>query len=167
MSASDAAEAGPRAFRVLMARPGALRFFLLRNLPLAWLAGIRGQALTPDAATVTLRHRWINQNPFRSLYFAAQAMAAELSTGLLVLQHTWERQPSIAVIITGMQADFQRKATGRITFHCPDGPAIQRAVASAIATGAGQMVDATSTGTDESGTVVATFVFRWSLKQRR
>lgn len=157
---------GAAAFRQLMSKPGALRLFLLRKLPLAWLAGLHGQQLTAAEATVTIRHRWINQNPFRSLYFAAQAMAAELSTGLLVLQHTWQRQPSVAVIITGMRADFQRKATGRITFHCADGAAIQAAVEAAIATGAGQAVEAISTGTDESGAVVATFVFRWSLKQR-
>ena len=33
----------------------------------------------------TVKHRWINQNPFNSMYFAVQAMAAELSTGALVM----------------------------------------------------------------------------------
>jgi hypothetical protein len=32
-----------------------------------------------------LKHRWINQNPFNSMYFAVQAMAAELATGALVM----------------------------------------------------------------------------------
>jgi hypothetical protein len=31
------------------------------------------------------KHRWINQNPFNSMYFAVQAMAAELATGALVM----------------------------------------------------------------------------------
>jgi hypothetical protein len=32
-----------------------------------------------------VKHRWINQNPFNSMYFAVQAMAAELATGALVM----------------------------------------------------------------------------------
>lgn len=147
-------------------RPGAFRLFLLRKLPLAWLAGVRLRDLGPDAATVTIRHRWLNQNPFRSLYFGAQAMAAELSTGLLVMQHTWERRPGVSMLVTGMQAEFTRKATGRITFSCPDGPTLRAAVAATLATGEGQTVDATSTGTDETGAVVARFTFRWAVKRR-
>ena len=154
------------AFRRLLTGPGALRWFLLRKLPLAWLAGIGLRTLEADAATVTIRHRWLNQNPFRSLYFGAQAMAAELSTGLLVMQHTWQRQPGVSMLVTGMQAEFTRKATGVITFGCADGPALRAAVEATIATGEGQTVDAVSTGTDESGAVVARFTFRWAVKQR-
>jgi hypothetical protein len=35
-----------------------------------------------EGCVATVKHRWINQNPFNSMYFAVQAMAAELSTGL-------------------------------------------------------------------------------------
>ncbi len=149
-----------------MGRAGALRIFLLRKLPLAWLAGIRLQTLGADEAVVLIRHRWINQNPFRSLYFGAQAMAAELSTGLLVMQHTWQRQPGVSMLVTGMRAEFTRKATGLITFRCADGPAIRAAVTAAIATGTGQVLEATSIGTDETGAVVGRFVFTWAVKQR-
>ncbi|MBC7448063.1 MAG: DUF4442 domain-containing protein [Hymenobacteraceae bacterium] len=157
---------GAATFRRLLTRPGAFRLFLLRKLPLAWLAGIRLRRLDPDAATVTIRHRWLNQNPFRSLYFGAQAMAAEMSTGLLVMQHTWERQPGVSMLVTGMQAEFSRKATGRITFTCLDGPALRAAVEATIGTGEGQTVEATSSGTDEGGAVVARFTFRWAVKRR-
>ncbi len=161
-----ALSAGEVAFRQLLTRPGAFRLFLLRKLPLAWLAGIRLQTLGPEVATVTIRHRWLNQNPFRSLYFGAQAMAAELSTGLLVMQHTWQRQPGVSMLVTGMQAEFIRKATGLLTFSCPDGPALRAAVEATLANGEGQTVDATSVGTDESGAVVARFTFRWAVKRR-
>ena len=154
------------AFRQTLTRPGALRWFLLRQLPLAWLAGCRLQALEPDRAAVSLRHRWLNQNPFRSLYFGAQAMAAELSTGLLVMQHTWQRQPGVSMLVTGMQAEFTRKATGLVTFVCLDGALLRAAVEATMGTGEGQRVEATSTGTDESGAVVARFTFRWAVKQR-
>jgi acyl-coenzyme A thioesterase PaaI-like protein len=157
---------GEEVFRRLLGRPGALRLFLLRKLPLAWLAGIRLHTLAAEETAVTIRHRWINQNPFRSLYFGAQAMAAELSTGLLVMQHTWEREPGVSMLVTGMRADFTRKATGLITFRCTDGPVIRAAVTAAIATGDGQNLEAISIGTDETGAVVARFVFTWAVKQR-
>lgn len=158
---------GEAAFRATLSRPGALRFFLLRKLPLAWLAGCRLTALEADAAAISLRHRWLNQNPFRSLYFGAQAMAAELSTGLLVMQHIWQRPgPGISMLVTAMSATFSKKATGRITFRCPDGAPIRAAVQEAGRTGAGQTFEVTSTGTDEAGTVVATFRFQWAVKRK-
>jgi Domain of unknown function (DUF4442) len=154
------------AFRRTLTRPGALRWFLLRQLPLAWLAGCGLRTLTADEAVVTIRHRWLNQNPFRSLYFGAQAMAAELSTGLLVMQHTWQRQPGVSMLVTGMTAEFTRKATGLILFTCPDGASLRAAVEATVAAGDGQTVEATSIGTDESGAVVARFTFRWAVKRR-
>ena len=151
----------------MLTRPGALRWFLLRQLPLAWLAGCRLHTLEADRAVVTIRHRWLNQNPFGSLYFGAQAMAAELSTGLLVMQNTWRQQPGVSMLVTGLRAEFTKKATGRITFTCPDGAAVRAGIAAALATGEGQVLDATATGTDASGAVVATFTFQWSVRRRR
>ena len=157
---------GPAAFRRQLTRPGALRLFLLKELPLAWLAGCRLAELTAEGAAVSLRHRWLNQNPFRSLYFGAQAMAAELSTGMLVMQHVYGRRPGISMLITGMRARFGKKATGWITFRCSDGQTIEEAVAAAVRSGAGQTFEARSVGTNEAGEVVAEFWFEWSVKQR-
>ncbi len=153
-------------FRRRLTRAGALRWFLLRQLPLAWLAGCRLKALESERAEVAIRHRWLNQNPFRSLYFGAQAMAAELSTGLLVMQHTWQRRPGVSMLVTGMQAEFTRKATGLVVFACADGAALRKAVEATVASGEGQTVDAVSIGTDETGAVVARFTFRWAVKRR-
>ena len=60
--------------------------FLFFKLPAAFWCGVRVKNLNNDACEVAVRHRWINQNPFNSMYFAVQAMAAELSTGALVMQ---------------------------------------------------------------------------------
>ena len=45
------------AFRRQVLNPLKLRLFMLRKLPLAWLAGLRLVALTPTAATVTIRYK--------------------------------------------------------------------------------------------------------------
>jgi len=53
---------------------------MLRKLPMGFIAGLKMEALDPSKSTVSVRFKWVNQNPFRSLYFAVLSMAAELST---------------------------------------------------------------------------------------
>ena len=65
------------------------RFFLFK-LPLVYIAGIRLTYLDNFKSIFTVKHRWINQNPFNSIYFAVQAMAAEISTGVLVMKYIKE-----------------------------------------------------------------------------
>jgi hypothetical protein len=61
-----------------------LNFYFFK-LPAAFICGVRVKKLDEKECVATVKHRWINQNPFNSMYFAVQAMAAELSTGALVM----------------------------------------------------------------------------------
>ncbi|MFN3640594.1 MAG: DUF4442 domain-containing protein, partial [Flavobacterium sp.] len=61
-----------------------LHAFLFIKLPSAFWCGVRVKRISEKECVVTVKHRWFNQNPFKSMYFAVQAMAAELSTGALV-----------------------------------------------------------------------------------
>ena len=70
------------------------------------------------------------------------------------------------MLVTGLEADFTKKATGLIAFACPDGPAIAAAMAESRATGEGRTVVATSTGRDEAGDVVAVFRITWSFRAK-
>jgi acyl-coenzyme A thioesterase PaaI-like protein len=154
-----------QAFRQQVLNPLKLQLFLLRKLPLAWLAGLRLTTLTPEAATVTIRYKYLNQNPFRSIYFAALAMAAELASGIQAMLHTQGGGP-VSMLVVSLQAEFSKKAVGLITFTCPDGAALATAVAESRATGEGRTVVCTSTGRDEAGDVVAVFRVTWSLKAK-
>lgn len=153
------------AFRRQVLSPARLRLFMLRKLPMAWLAGLRLRALTPEAATVTIRYKYLTQNPFRSIYFACLAMAAELASGLQAMMHAQAGAP-VSMLVTGLTADFTKKAVGLIAFTCPDGAAIARAVAESRATGEGRTVVCTSTGVDEAGGVVAVFRVTWSFRAK-
>ncbi|MGI4884703.1 MAG: PaaI family thioesterase [Janthinobacterium lividum] len=154
------------AFRRQVLSPLKLRLFLLRKLPMAALAGLRLRELTPAAATVTVRLKYLTQNPFRSIYFACLAMAAELASGLQAMLHVQAGGP-VSMLVTGLEATFTKKAVGLIAFTCPDGAAIAQAVAESRATGAGRTVVATSTGVDEAGDVVAVFRITWSFRAKR
>ena len=154
------------AFRRQVLRPLRLRLFMLRRLPLAALAGLRLVALTPELATVTIRYTYFTQNPFRSIYFAALAMAAELASGIQAMLHTRGGGP-VSMLVVGLAAEFSKKAVGRISFTCPDGAAIAQAIAASRATGESRTVEATSTGRDAAGDVVAVFRITWSFRAKQ
>ncbi|WP_223847474.1 PaaI family thioesterase [Hymenobacter montanus] len=164
MTVTDSPQAA--AFRRQVLSPLKLRLFMLQKLPMAWLAGLRLTQFTPEAATVTVRFKYLTQNPFRSIYFACLAMAAELASGIQAMMHVQAGGP-VSMLVVGVQADFTKKAVGVISFTCPDGPRIAQAIAESRATGEGRLVEATSTGLDEAGDVVATFRFTWSFRAKK
>ena len=49
--------------------PSKLNSFLFLKLPSAYMCGVRVKQITTEQCTVTVKHRWINQNPFNSMYF--------------------------------------------------------------------------------------------------
>ena len=154
------------AFRRQVLNPLKLRLFMVRKLPMAWLAGLRLTQLTPEHATVTVRFKHLTQNPFRSIYFACLAMAAELASGMQAMMHVQGGGP-VSMLVVKLEGDFTKKAVGLITFTCPDGPRIAQAVAESRATGEGRTVECTSTGVDEAGEVVAVFRLTWSFRAKR
>jgi hypothetical protein len=62
------------------------------------------------------------------MYFAVQAMAAELSTGALVISKIKESKRNISMLVANNTSNFTKKATGRITFTCTDGDLIEAAI---------------------------------------
>lgn len=143
---------------------GKLNTFLLLKLPSAWICGVRVKKIQANSCEVGVKHRWLNQNPFNSMYFAVQAMAAELSTGALVMGHIRETDQKISMLVAQNKATFSKKATGKIRFVCNDGLLITGAIERTIATGEGQTFWMKSTGYNEDGVEVSTFDFEWTLR---
>jgi hypothetical protein len=146
--------------------PLQLRAFFLSKLPLAYMAGLRVTELNAERCVVTVPYGWRTTNPFKSTYFAAQAMAAELATGSLVMLPVQTAPQPVAMLIVGMTASFQKKASDTLTFTCPDGPAAFAAVRETLRTGEGVPIELEAVGTLPDGTVAATFTFTWSVKKR-
>ncbi|MBQ4822413.1 DUF4442 domain-containing protein [Aquimarina sp. MMG016] len=144
--------------------PRKLNFFLLLKLPSAWLCGIRMKKIDNTSCTVTVKHRWINQNPFNSMFWAVQGMAAELTTGAMVTGYIRDSGKKISMLVANNNATFTKKATGRITFVCHDGKLVEEAIKKAIDTGEGQTVWMKSVGVNREGVEVSTFNFEWTLK---
>ncbi|WP_124979967.1 DUF4442 domain-containing protein [Nonlabens xiamenensis] len=149
-----------------MITPKKINLFTFFKLPSCWWNGVRCKNIDAKSCVVSVKHRWINQNPFNSLYFAVQAMAAELSTGALVMSYIQESNAKVSMLVANNEATFTKKATGRITFTCHDGEAIQQAIAQTVATGEGQTVWMESQGMNEQGIQVSHFRFEWTVKRK-
>ena len=146
--------------------PRKLNIFTIFKLPSAYLCGVRTKYINGTKCVVTVKHRWINQNPFNSMFWAVQGMAAEFSTGALVIAKIKDSGKKVSMLVTSNSATFTKKATGRITFTCNDGNLIDDALKKTIETGEGQTLQMTSIGINEEGIEVSAFVFEWSVKAK-
>lgn len=141
-----------------------LNQFLFFKLPSAFICGVRAKFIDNEKCVVTVKHRWMNQNPFNSMYFAVQAMAAELTTGAMVMDKIRQSGKRISMLVAKNKSNFSKKATGRITFVCQDGHLIDEAIKNTIATGEGQTFWMKSIGTNEEGVQVSEMDFEWSIR---
>lgn len=141
-----------------------LNTFLFFKLPSAYFCGVRTKSLSDTTCVVSVKHRWINQNPFRSMFWAVQGMAAELTTGALVMSKIRASGKHISMLVANNNATFSKKATGRITFTCSEGAKIDDAIHKAIETGEGQTVWLHAQGVNAEGIAVSEFNFEWTLK---
>jgi hypothetical protein len=146
--------------------PFLFRLFMLIKLPMAFLAAIKVKSVSSEKSEITVPFRWLNQNPFGSTYFAVLAMAAEMSSGMIALMYTMNAKPSVAMLVTNIEAKFVKKATGLTTFTCDSGKEIQAAIVRSIETGEGQTITCKALGTNKAGEVEAEFIVTWSFKAR-
>lgn len=144
--------------------PKKINAFMLFKLPLGYLSGMRVKELDNQKCVVTIKHRWMNQNPFNSIFWAAQGMAAEMSTGVLVMQAIENSKKKVSMLVTHQDGNFFKKATGKIVFTCNNGNEIKDAIEKSAVTKEGQVVNLVAEGVNSDGVVVSNFTFQWSLK---
>ena len=146
--------------------PFSYNFFTLIKLPAAWISGVRVSKVTDKFCEVKVRHRWINQNPFKSMYWAVQGMAAELTTGIFLIERIRSNKTPISMLVLNNKANFKKKARGVITFRCDDGLKANKAIDKAIQTRESSLISMRSVGKDYSGNIVSEFIFEWTIKAK-
>jgi len=142
------------------------RFSLFKILPMGFLSGMKISKLTEDKCSVTVPYKRKNKNPFRSTFWAVLGMAAEMSSGALLIMYTHKQKPSVAMIIVNCKGNFVKKATDITTFTCNDGQKIKQAIKTAIEKEEPQLIECDMAGVNEAGEEVANFTFTWSVKAR-
>ena len=76
--------------------------FTLFKLPAAWITGVRLTHLDDRSSTASIKHRWINQNPYSSMFWAVQGMAAEFPTGILLTQEIERSKRNISMLVLNL-----------------------------------------------------------------
>ena len=141
-----------------------LHLFLFLKIPISWIAGVRLKEMNDEICITKVKFGWLNQNPFNSMFWAVQGMAAEFSTGFLCAEKIRKSGKKISMLVVHNQAEFTKKAVGRVTFSCLQGKELDEILKKAIETGDGQTLTLFSEGKDQKGDLVSKFAFTWSFK---
>ncbi|MPL63889.1 hypothetical protein SDC9_09531 [bioreactor metagenome] len=141
-----------------------LHLFLFFKIPISWIAGVRLKEMNDEICITKVKFSWLNQNPFNSMFWAVQGMAAEFSTGFLCAEKIRKSGKKISMLVVHNQAEFTKKAVGRVAFSCHQGKELDAVLQKAIETGEGQRLTMFSEGKDQKGDLVSKFAFTWSFK---
>ena len=143
--------------------PFGINLYTFFNLPSAWWCGVRVKKITRKYCSTKVNLNWINKNPFKSMFWAIQGMAAELSTGVLIMQASKSFKCDISMLVINNKATFTKKAKGQIVFSCNNGEAVEKTFTKLFKTNKSQTLWLQAIGVDEEGDIVSTFDFEWTL----
>ncbi len=146
-------------------KPLYFNLFLWLKLPTCFFWGVKLKDLSEDSCSVLIPFTRRTKNPFKSVYFAALAGAAELSTGLIWVNLLGFKAP-YSILVKGCELSFIKKSTTAITFTCNDGLLAQNAVRKLQQPGDFVELSMTAVGKNEVGITVAEMVFHWTVKRK-
>lgn len=151
-------------FLKLAQNPFLFRAYLFRELPLAWIAGLRVAHLDETRCVIQTKLGFWTKNPFRSMYFGVQCMAGEMASGLMAMGAVQNSGRKVSLLVTELESEFTKKAVGTIRFECVEGDNLRNKVQDAVTTGEGVNCTTLTIATDEQGEVVSRFKVTWSFK---
>ena len=143
--------------------PAQINRYTFFKLPSVWWCGIRVKEINAQICRAAVQLRWFNQNPFQSIFWAVQGMAAELTTGMLLVREIEKCNKKVSFLVVNNKANFSKKARGRIVFQCNQGKIAAEAIASLSPENKTRTLWLSSTGVDEQGDQVSHFEFEWTL----
>ena len=143
-----------------------INYFLFFKLPSAYWSGVRVKSIDNNECVVSVKLNWFNKNPFKSIFWAVQGMAAELSTGMLVSKQINDRKINVSMLVISSSSNFYKKAVGRIKFNCIQGNELKNIFDKLDEKNPTNKITMFSKGIDEVGDVVSDFKFEWSFKRK-
>ncbi|WP_373494311.1 PaaI family thioesterase [Aquiflexum sp.] len=147
-----------------MTNPFIFWWAMFFKLPSAVFWRLKIKKISPEECWVTIPYFWRSQNPFNSIYFAAMAGAAELSTGALC-QLAMAGKGKFSMLVVDFRAEYHKKANQKITFVCNQGSELNH-VLDSLEPGENSTLTMVSTGTNPDGEIVARFFVTWSFKKK-
>jgi len=152
------------AYQKKMMNPFIFWWAMFFKLPSVLFWKIRMQKLDDTSCEVQIPYAWRTQNPFKSIYFAALAGAAELSTGALG-QMALAGRGAFSMLVVDFKAEYSKKANTRITFSCLQGKEVFDLIDS-LQAGESKALTLVSIGKNTQEEEVARFYITWSFKRK-
>ena len=152
------------AYQKKMMNPFIFWWAMLFKLPTAVFWRLKMIQLDGEKCLVSIPYFWRSQNPFKSIYFAALAGAAELSTGALC-QLALAGKGSFSMLVVDFRAEYRKKASTKILFTCEQGEELFSLIDS-LKPGETNQLTMLSTGKNTAGEEVARFFITWSFKRK-
>ena len=142
--------------------PFGINLYTFFNLPSAWWCGVRVKKISSKHCSTKVNLNLINKNSFKSIFWAIQGMAAELSTGALIMKASKSFKCDISMLVINNKATFTKKAKGQIVFSCDDGEAVDKTFTKLLKTNKSQTLWLQAKGDDKEGDIVSIFDFEWN-----
>jgi hypothetical protein len=156
--------ASAESYRKKMLHPVVYWLAMITQLPSAVFWRLKVKELNERTCQISLPFFWRTKNPFRSIYFAALAGAAELSTGVLC-QLALAGRGKFSMLVVGFRAEFYKKANDTTLFSCDQGLELNEIIAK-MEVNQAETFEMISTGTNASGEIIAKFFITWSFKRK-
>lgn len=150
-----------------ISNPLLFKLGLMKNLPLASIIGVKLKHLNESECELTVPYKFLNKNPFKTTYWAVLGMAAEMTSGLLLLMYTNKLKPSVSTFVIACEAKFHKRAVGKTCFRCKQGEEIAEKIIKTVKTFEPEEIRCLTNAYDEEGDLVAEFIFTWGIKARK
>ncbi|MBK7637223.1 MAG: DUF4442 domain-containing protein [Saprospiraceae bacterium] len=153
------------AYQKKILNPFWFKIGMLFKLPSVFFWGIRVTKLETNSCELTIPFCWRTQNPFSSVYFAALAGAAELSTGALCQLQLAGRTPH-SMLVVDFKMKYLKKANTKITFVCNQGDGLSNQLDKLKDAGDTVTMTMISEGRNIHGETVCLAEIIWSFKKK-
>ena len=105
------------------------------KIPLMFFCRPKVIHIDSESVTIKIPFRRRTKNHVGSMYFGVLAVGADLSGGLLALEHIRKSDKKISLLFKDFHADFLKRAEGDVYFKCKEGAKIKSLVTEVISTG--------------------------------
>jgi hypothetical protein len=146
--------------------PVFFRGFMLKMLPMGFLSGMRIAQLDDELCEVRLTYSWLIKNPFRSTFWAVLGMAAEMSTGALLVSYTRNQPDRISFILIENEAKYYKKGRGKMRFICNYSAQVKQTVLQAMKDNEKHEIQLPVRVLNASGELIAEMSFTWVVERR-